>query len=168
MGYNMNYTKPLLRLMRNRGVLSALSNEDKLKLGSWLTGGTRGQLAGWMHMVGRCDLHKLVKEALVCLMESCNTIDFKLVRGTRGEGGGGGWERMDVMQMFQDAGQRISVETELVCLAKSCNIIDFKLVRGEWEGGDREEGAGDGVVGITSCKANVAAQGQCIWMETKL
>lgn len=146
MGYNMNYTKPLLRLLRNRGVLSALSTEDKLQLGSWLTGGTRGQLAGWMHMVGRGDLHKLVKEALVCLVESCNIIDFKLVRGAMGEGGeggGGGWERMDVMWILQDAGQRIFVETELVCLAESCDIIDFNLVRGLR--GGREEGAGEGV-----------------------
>ena len=36
LGFERNHTVPLMRLLRNRGVLAALSLTDKLQLASWL------------------------------------------------------------------------------------------------------------------------------------
>ena len=41
----------------------------------------RGPLAGKMHYIGRADVHRLAKEAFLCLAESCDRQELELVRG---------------------------------------------------------------------------------------
>jgi hypothetical protein len=36
LGFERNHTVPLVRLLRNRGVLAAMTLQDKTQLGSWL------------------------------------------------------------------------------------------------------------------------------------
>ena len=68
---DFNHTKPLMRLLRNRGMLAAMLPEKKLELALWLLNCSQGDLARKTHYLGRADMHKLVKEAFVCLAESC-------------------------------------------------------------------------------------------------
>ena len=69
-----------MRLLRNRGVLSAMPAEEKLALGKWLLNCTHGDLAIKMHHFGRADMHKLAKEAFLCLAESCSREELEQVR----------------------------------------------------------------------------------------
>ena len=69
-----------MRLLRNRGVLSAMPAEEKLALGKWLLNCTHGDLAIKMHHFGRADMHKLAKEAFLCLAESCTREELEQVR----------------------------------------------------------------------------------------
>ncbi len=71
LGWQFNHTRPLMRLLRNRGALAAMSPGAKLELSQWLLDCTHGQLAGRMHHFGRADVHLLAKEAFLCLAESC-------------------------------------------------------------------------------------------------
>ncbi|KXZ47420.1 hypothetical protein GPECTOR_35g858 [Gonium pectorale] len=77
-GFNLNYTKPLLRLLRNRGALAALPPAEKASLASWLASCRPLRLLlaslGW-----RASRHKHVKEALTCLAESCNREEYGMV-----------------------------------------------------------------------------------------
>lgn len=78
-GWNFNYTKSFLRLVRNRGALAALPPAEKMATALWLV--RNRQLWVWLHRCGRRDAHKLVKEALACLVESCSLKEYNLVRG---------------------------------------------------------------------------------------
>ena len=69
-----------MRLLRNRGVLSAMPAGEKLALGKWLLNCTHGDLAIKMHHFGRADMHKLAKEAFLCLAESCTREELEQVR----------------------------------------------------------------------------------------
>ena len=56
LGFNLNHTKPLLRLLRNRGVLAALAPRAKASLAHWLL--SSRAFRGWLHLLGRGDKHK--------------------------------------------------------------------------------------------------------------
>ncbi|GIL47068.1 hypothetical protein Vafri_3893 [Volvox africanus] len=75
-GFNFNYTKALLRLLRNRGALAAMALSEKVDTAIWLA--TDSSLRLW---VQRCLLrvgrHKHIKEALVCLVESSTQQEFE-------------------------------------------------------------------------------------------
>ncbi|GAX72858.1 hypothetical protein CEUSTIGMA_g313.t1 [Chlamydomonas eustigma] len=79
LGFYLNHTKALLRLLRNRGVFSSISSSEKLELSLWLLNSGNGQLARPLHYLGRADLHKLAKEALLCLLESCSHKEVKQI-----------------------------------------------------------------------------------------
>ncbi len=81
LGFDFNHTKPLMRLLRNRGVLAAMPVEERLELASWLLNCTHGDLARKLHHMGRADLHRLVKEAFLCVAESCTKGELQLVGG---------------------------------------------------------------------------------------
>ncbi|KAG2453730.1 hypothetical protein HYH02_001941 [Chlamydomonas schloesseri] len=81
-GFNMNHTKAFLRLCRNRGALAALSPAEKMATALWLV--RNRQLWVWLHRCGRRDVHKLVKEAMACLVESCSLKEYGLIVDTLG------------------------------------------------------------------------------------
>ncbi|GIL70642.1 hypothetical protein Vretimale_3750 [Volvox reticuliferus] len=75
-GFNFNYTKALLRLLRNRGALAAMSLSEKVDTAMWLA--TDSSLRLWVQRCFlRAGLHKHIKEALVCLLESCTQQEFE-------------------------------------------------------------------------------------------
>ena len=82
LGFNANHTKDLARLLRDRGVLASLPRSDKVALATWLAS---PELYGWgltymlMARGVRAGRHKFVKEALACLLESCDGDDAAAV-----------------------------------------------------------------------------------------
>ena len=84
LGFNFNHTKPLMRLLRNRGILVAMPTQKKIELALWLLNCSYGDLAFKTHYFGRADMHRLVKEAFVCLAESCtrDELDQVISRST--------------------------------------------------------------------------------------
>jgi len=80
LGFNFNHTKPLMRLFRNRGVLAAMSTDKKLELAIWLLNCSHGDLTSISHYLGRADMHKLAKEAFLCLAESCTRDELDQAR----------------------------------------------------------------------------------------
>ncbi|KAI8473603.1 MAG: hypothetical protein J3K34DRAFT_410592 [Monoraphidium minutum] len=80
-GFNFDHTKALLRLLRNRGVLAALPAAEKEQLAAWLAGRQMyGSSTYFVQAAGlRRGLHKLAKEGLVCLMESCTSEERRAV-----------------------------------------------------------------------------------------
>ncbi|KAG2445648.1 hypothetical protein HXX76_000258 [Chlamydomonas incerta] len=81
-GFNLNHTKSFVRLVRNRGALAALLPAEKMATALWLV--RNRQLWVWLHRCGRRDVHKLVKEALMCLVESCTQKEYDLILETLG------------------------------------------------------------------------------------
>ena len=82
LGFNANHTKDLARLLRDRDVLASLPRSDKVALATWLAS---PELYGWgltymlMARGVRAGRHKFVKEALACLLESCDADDAAAV-----------------------------------------------------------------------------------------
>jgi hypothetical protein len=81
-GFNFNYTKALLRLLRNKGVLRDLDTMEKRELAAYLCSPA---LYGWgltyvlQRLRLRVGLHKFAKEGLACLVESCTADDLPAV-----------------------------------------------------------------------------------------
>ncbi len=48
LGFNINYTKALLRLLRNRNVLAAMPTEAKVAMAQWLVGVSVCMCGGWV------------------------------------------------------------------------------------------------------------------------
>jgi hypothetical protein len=87
-GWNLDFTKSLLRLLRNRSVLARLTPEQKVDLAHFfLSPALYGYgLTYVVQIVGlRRGLHKHAKEGLLCLFESCTASEVKKV--TRALGG---------------------------------------------------------------------------------
>ena len=81
LGFNFNYTKALMRLLRNRRVLAAMPSATKTELALKLLNCSHGPLASNTHHLGRADMNKLAKEAFICLAESCTRSELSRVRG---------------------------------------------------------------------------------------
>ena len=69
-----------MRLLRNRGVLAAMLPEKKLEMALWLLNCSYGFGASYTHYLGRADMHKLAKEAFLCLAESCTRDELDQAR----------------------------------------------------------------------------------------
>lgn len=86
-GVNYNYTKSLLRILRNRGVLAGLSLAEKIELAKFFIGpAMRGYGATYLAQATglRRGLHKHAKENLLCLLESCTEAEVAAVTAAVG------------------------------------------------------------------------------------
>ncbi len=86
-GFNHNYSKSLMRILRNRGVLASLSLPEKLELADFLLGSNmRGYGVTFIaQAVGiRRGLHKHAKEGVLCLLESCTADEVNSILEARG------------------------------------------------------------------------------------
>jgi len=86
-GFNYNYSKSLLRILRNRGVLASLSLPQKLELADFLVGANmRGYGATFIAQAVsiRRGLHKHAKEGLLCLLESCTVDEVRAIYKAQG------------------------------------------------------------------------------------
>ena len=91
LGFNLNRTKDLIRLLRDRGVLADLSLEDKVALARWLASPDlygHGFTYVLMARGVRAGLHKFAKEGICSLLESCTQAEADAVI-TRSLGGRG-------------------------------------------------------------------------------
>ncbi len=79
LGFNFDHTKPLCRLLRNRGILAGMPFERKMEMAKNLLTCSFGPLAFNLHHWGRADMHKLAKEAFVCIAESCTQRELQQV-----------------------------------------------------------------------------------------
>ena len=78
LGANWNRTKPLLRLLRDRGVLAEQAWPEKAALVDWLASpALYGQGLTYILMARgvRAGLHKFAKEGLCCVLESCTAAE---------------------------------------------------------------------------------------------
>ena len=81
-GYNLNHTKALIRLLRDKGVFAAQSKERKLQLARYFTSSAMygyGLTFIAQKLGLRRSLHKMAKEALVCLLESSTAEEVEMV-----------------------------------------------------------------------------------------
>jgi len=81
-GYNLNHTKALIRLLRDKGVFAAQSKERKLQLARYFTSSAMygyGLTFIAQKLGLRRSLHKMAKEALVCLLESSTAAEVEMV-----------------------------------------------------------------------------------------
>jgi len=86
-GFNHNYSKSLLRILRNRGVMASLSLPRKLELADFLVGpNMRGYGATFIAQAVsiRRGLHKHAKEGLLCLLESCTADEVGAIYEAQG------------------------------------------------------------------------------------
>ncbi|KAG2491295.1 hypothetical protein HYH03_010301 [Edaphochlamys debaryana] len=85
LGFNLNHTKALVRLLRNRGALAAMGADEKAATSAWLVRDRSLRL--WQQlMCCRADRHKFVREALVCLVESSTRAEYDaMLRALGGE-----------------------------------------------------------------------------------
>lgn len=82
LGLNLNRTKDLLRLLRDRGVLAELPPGEKVSLSRWLASPDlygHGVTYVLMARGVRAGLHKFAKEGLCCLLESCTQLEADAV-----------------------------------------------------------------------------------------
>lgn len=80
--FNVYYTKTMLRLLRNLGVLQSLTREEKEELGQYLTSSSMyGTLDTYFLIKNkiRKTLNKYAREGLCCLLESCTRDEAALV-----------------------------------------------------------------------------------------
>ena len=86
-GWNWGFTKSLLRLLRNRGVMASLTLPQKVDLATFFISPA---LYGFgltyvMQLLSlRRGLHKHAKEGLVCLLESCDEQEYRRVVSSLG------------------------------------------------------------------------------------
>lgn len=80
-GFNLNYCKAFMRLLRNKGALAAYPLERKVQLALFFLGRQFYGQNLWIFQYSqiRYSLHKLCKEALTCLLESCNQYEYEVV-----------------------------------------------------------------------------------------
>lgn len=81
-GYNLNHTKALIRLLRDKGVFAAQSKERKLQLARYFTSSAMYGygLTFMAQKLGlRRSLHKMAKEAVVCLFESSTAEEVEMI-----------------------------------------------------------------------------------------
>jgi hypothetical protein len=86
-GFNHNYSKSLIRILRNRGVIASLSLPAKMELADFLVGpGMRGYGATYIAQAAsiRRGLHKHAKEGLCCLLESCTVDEVNAIYTAQG------------------------------------------------------------------------------------
>jgi hypothetical protein len=86
-GFNHNYSKSLMRILRNRGVLASLSLPEKLELAAFLVGpAMRSFGATYIAQAAsiRRGLHKHAKEGLLCLLESCTADEVSSIMEAQG------------------------------------------------------------------------------------
>eukprot|EP00798_Chlamydomonas_sp_ICE-L_P026401 gene26401-17498_t len=77
-GFNVNHSKAFVRLIRNRGILAALPLEGKIQMSKFFM--THPDLRVNLHFLRlRRSLHKLAREGMVCLLESCTCQEFEEV-----------------------------------------------------------------------------------------
>ncbi|KAG1671864.1 hypothetical protein FOA52_003431 [Chlamydomonas sp. UWO 241] len=88
LGFNFNYTKALLRLLRNRNYMALMDHDAKLSFVRLLLTPPRTgdrSTSRKTHYVGRGDMHKLCKEAVLCMFESCTSAELtKLIEEVGG------------------------------------------------------------------------------------
>ena len=87
LGFNLNRTKDLIRLLRDRGVLASLPLEEKVSLARWLASPDlygHGVTYVLMSRGVRAGLHKFAKEGLCALLESCTQQEADAVMVTLG------------------------------------------------------------------------------------
>lgn len=86
-GWNWGFTKSLLRLLRNQGVMAALTLQQKVDLAKFFKGPA---LYGYgltylLQMLRlRRGLHKHAKEGMLCLLESCTAEEVKKIISSLG------------------------------------------------------------------------------------
>ncbi|KAG7667612.1 hypothetical protein Ndes2437B_g07624 [Nannochloris sp. 'desiccata'] len=86
-GFNHNYSKSLMRILRNRGVMASLPLPKKLELADFLVGpNMRGYGATFIAQAVsiRRGLHKHAKEGLLCLLESCTADEVRAIYEAQG------------------------------------------------------------------------------------
>lgn len=82
LGFNLNRTKDLIRLLRDRGVLADLPLDDKIALARWLASPDlygHGVTYVLMARGVRAGLHKFAKEGICSLLESCTQAEADAV-----------------------------------------------------------------------------------------
>ena len=82
LGFNLNRTKDLIRLLRDRGVLADLSCDEKVSLAKWLASPDlygHGFTYVLMARGVRAGLHKFAKEGICSLLESCTQAEADTV-----------------------------------------------------------------------------------------
>ena len=82
LGFNLNRTKDLIRLLRDRGVLAGLTCDEKVALARWLASPDlygHGVTYVLMARGVRAGLHKFAKEGICSLLESCTQAEADAV-----------------------------------------------------------------------------------------